>query len=330
MIGIRTRTLAIAAGILMVAAVAPASAQVTLTTVRATAAYEFFPAHSHDFLAWTQRPTKTSPATSNVVLARVGAGPAFRVNPAGTSASTGGFGGANGDILAFQQVTGGQANIRFYNVLTRRFLSGPAEINTSGEEFHPTLVGSMNSGFLLFGRRSGTTTKVILFDMATHHSKVLDSAGFTLEPGQVNGPSAATKTEPAGFYYADWTRCPSICDVHVYRFTPSTFATGTVHTFTANENRDRYAPSMGKNGTAYWASSATAFGCGASVILDRHTWAGMTTTELYSLPAGLDTRHSYLDDTTTTPALYFDRGRCGGDSNLYKLTGPDVISTPTR
>lgn len=246
-------------------------------------------------------------------MAKVGSGPPFRVNPSGTTGRTGGFGGNDGAILVFQQVTNGQSNVRFYDVLTHQYTNAPPEVNTSAREFHPTLIGSINTGFLLYGRGSGGTTRIVLTDLATHHSKVLQSSSSYLEPGQVNGPDAS------GNYYADWERCPALCDIHVYRFTPATFSTGTVKTYPQTENRLRYAPAVGPDGTIYYGSSGTKLGCGGSVALYERPFGGSAM--LLSLfRSGFDTRHTYYDNTSGD--LYFDRFRCGGDSNLYKLTPP--------
>lgn len=281
-----------------------AAANNPVTTVRATSAYEFTPVHSGQYLAWTQRPTAASPASSNRVMAKVDGGPAFSV-----SSNQSYTGGISGDILVYQSVVNGQSDIRFYNLATRQNVAAPAEVNTSNAEFHPSMLGSTVNGWLLFGRRSSTTTQIILFNMANHHSAVLASGD--VDPGQVNGLDAN------GMAYADWKKCAtaSDCRVNGYQFDPSNFTAGTTKVFpNAVENHTRSGPGVSANGELTFVEGRVA--CGADADIEKVDFATGTFTRVVSFNAGVDSLHTSVDGST----IYFDRHPCGGDSNLYKTS----------
>lgn len=280
------------------------------STIRATPAFEWLPAHGvgtgpagNQYLAWTQRPKRGSPATSNNVMASVNGGPAFKVNATGSGFT----GGISGNTLVYARVTSGQSNLAFYNLLTRAATTAPPEVNTSAWEYHPSMVGQLNSGWLLFGRKGGGSNRIILLSLANHHSTVLASGG--VDPGQVNGPDAS------GLFYASWMKCAITCDVHVYRFDPASFTTGTTRSVGLEQNRTRSGPSVAADGTLYFVEGAAACGVNAEIGKVADPFGTPVKSTLVDFRSGFDSFHTYVDGGQ----VFFDRHRCGGDSNLFAI-----------
>jgi hypothetical protein len=284
---------------------ATASASVAVSTVRATQAFEWLPvSNGSNILAWTQRPTTSSPASANDVWARVNGGPAFRVNSTGSAYS----GGMSGNVLVYQSVVNGQSNIRMVNLITRANIPVPAEVNTSAKEFTPDLIGTPSDGFLLFGRTSSIGTRLILFDLTTHHSTVL--ARGNINPGELNGSDGKDVSSTATLY-ASFKKCSITCDVHRYTFTADNFAGGTRASYGVEEGVTRAGPSVGEDGSIYFVQGGAR--CGNASI--RGITTGGVNFLVTKLPSNTDSFHTYTVGDNT---VFFDRHACGGDSNLYK------------
>lgn len=289
---------------LVVVATASAAISVSVSTVRDTAAYEWAPVANGNLLAWTQRPTASS--TANVVMAKVDGGPAFKVNSAGTAFT----GGISGNVLVYQNVVNGQSNIRFYNLVTRSNIATPSEINTSANEFRPDFVGNTTNGFLIFGRKSSTGTRLILFNLTNHHSIALATGTGSIDPGEVNvSPDGNT-------LYVAWEKCAITCDVHRYVADLSTvngWANGTKQSFGVEEYASNSAPSVDSDGTLYFVQGGAT--CGNADI--KGITPGGMRFQVLDLPQGTDSFHTYALGGQGDVNLLFDRHRCGGGSNLY-------------
>jgi hypothetical protein len=177
------------------------------------------------------------------------------------------------------------------------------EVNTSAKEFSPDLIGTPSDGFLLFGRTSSTGTRVILFDLTTHHSTVLASG--TVAPGELNSSSDGSTL------YAAYKKCAITCDVHLYTFSADNFAGGTRTSYGVEEGVTRAGPSVGEDGTIYFVQGGAR--CGNASI--RGITTGSVNFLVTKLPSGTDSLHTYTVGDNT---VFFDRHACGGDSNLYK------------
>lgn len=293
----------------LVAALALTATASAATVVRATAAFEWLPVHSGKFLAWTQRPTAGSPDSSNRVMVRIDGNTAFSIGSAESYS-----GGISGNILVYQRVVNDTSSIRFYNMTTRTSVAAPPEVNVNGTEGRPSLFGDLNTGFLLFERDNSTGGEnVVLLNLKNHHSKVLFSAN-TVDPGQINGTNDTSFRSD----FASYSHCGGItCDVHVYRFNPANFTNGVTHSANFNADANRRGPSVTKSGTAYLVRNTGV--CGSSATLSRLPWGASVPHSILSFPAGVDSFHTYVDDTGATTKVFFDRHPCGGDSDLWSV-----------
>lgn len=316
---VRARRFLVFGGVLTGLALAAVAAANTITTVRATSAYETAPAHNGNVLLWAQSSSRT--ATTRNVMAKIDGGSAFRVNTAGTNANTGDVNPAsNGDPVAVYQQGG---NLRFQDLITHAILPAPFGINTGETEFHPSMAGlttngnatSITGGWLLFGRNSSSTQKIILFNMSNGTSKVLSSGGATRNPGQVNGPDAQ------GMFYADWRACGITCDIHAYRFDPTAFTSGTFKSLGISQDHTAVGPGVSTDGQVTYIQGGTT--CGVSVELNKIAFASMGSgagTTLVDFPNGVDASSTYVDGGGSTGQVYFSKAACGRDSNLYRTS----------
>lgn len=135
--------------------------------VVATDKPELGPAASEDYLAWFV-PTRHG---SNVWARALDGGEAFRVNPPGTVAFTGGI---EGSILVYQ-VAGPDENpdLAMVDLATGAELDVPEGINTRRGEGSPSISGD----HILFGRFARGASSVILFDTTTGASEVIYEEG---------------------------------------------------------------------------------------------------------------------------------------------------------
>jgi hypothetical protein len=264
------------------------------------------PAAAGTTLSWSRNgAADTGPYNEYV---QVGSGPRVRVNGRNTQ----GFGGGiSGTTLVYQRVYKNQSDIRFYDVVTARYLATPAGWNTTSWEWSPTISGTQ----VLFGRETDIPSsnslrqQIMLGDLATGQQTVIGkaTATFTAEyPGQVNGN------------YAVWTSCStSSCHLEEYDI-----ATKTKMAIPTQGTPFDYAASVTSSGTVYFAHSGN--GCGTSVTLVKYPLGGPATV-LVAFPKGIDVSSTYVDDTSGTPTLYYSKGSCkknaAGNHNgdIYKV-----------
>ena len=209
-----------------------------------------------------------------------------------------------GDRLVFMQLSGGNRNIKFWDVAAGGRSNPPDGVNTDKVESKPSISGR----YLLFGRGpasgGGYMTKVILFDLETGTGTVIDKAPANgiVFPGTVNGD------------WLSWTECsPSEC--WAWRHQISTDQTTEV----PSSARLVYTSAIGQDGTVWYVQSA--IGCGANVKLRRHE-IGVGSTTVIDFPDGVDANVSDLDDSVDPRRLYFDRVRCSNVDNwgIYRVT----------
>jgi hypothetical protein len=267
--------------------------------VRATLAHEITPSAAPGLLAWAQSPRRNFRFWRLLVKP---AGEAWRkVNRARTHGFSGGF---DGERFVYQEVSGRQSNLNFYDLVARTRSAPPAGVNTRHWEWHPTLSGD----WLLFGRTNvrQQVDRVVLRNLVTGETRVLDSvpwdAGMA-EPGQVSGN------------YAAWYRCTFVCNVFRYDI-----AAGTA-SHVPNPGGHQYDPSVTDDGTVYFVRSG--FGCGRAVRLVRQPLDGPRKL-LAQLPAGRDSSHTYaLESANGTTSLYFHRANCRTNANdVLRIVDP--------
>jgi hypothetical protein len=283
----------------------------TETPVRVTKGpEEFAPAASGGFLAWAQVPNHES--YRSIVMAQVGDGAAFKVNPKSTFARTGGLDGSH---LVYAQYRGiddeGRllgGDLSMIDLSTREPIAVPDGVNTKQEEYAPTISGE----WLLFGR--ATTGKrfrnqLLLRNLSTGETRVLTTTrNIFLDTGQVNG------------LFAVWHSCGRHAPCDVFRYD---IASGETLEVPNPNDRNQYAPGVASDGTVYFFRSG--YGCGANPVLQ--SWSPIEgTVTLVDFPAGVDAYGGYVfEDPDTGRRVLYSRVKCVKDrfapapSDLYQI-----------
>jgi hypothetical protein len=117
-----------------------------------------------------------------------------------------------------------------------------------------------------------------------------------------------------------WSQCQDYrvtCNVYRYDIAAKT-TTLIANTFPGGVFQ--YSPSVTSTGTVYFIHSSN--GCGASVTLVRQPLGGSDTV-LVTFNKGIDVLYStYVDDTTGTPTVYYDKSSCANGAthnDIYKV-----------
>ena len=265
-----------------------------------SSAGEYQPVRGANFLAW-QENRRANPDRFNVYARPLGGeGGRFKVNAGASSAA---LGDIDGDLLVYQEFTGGRSDLRLFDLAGRRRLPLPSSVNTPQWEYWP----SMSGQWLLFARLAPNgLRRLFLFDLQTNAARVLDrirGANAFIAPGQVNGD------------YAVWHKCRSgtTCNVFLYDISQQE------KTVVPNpEDRNQHAASVMPDGTVFFARSQG--GCGTGVQLVRRPLDGPTTV-LWRLPNGDDiaTTRASGDDQGAT--ILYDHYACGRavDSDAWEI-----------
>jgi hypothetical protein len=283
--------------------------------VKATSRSEASPAANQDWFAWAK---SRSPGVSPYdVWAQHGSDPAFKVNANNTQGYPGGI---DGSRLVYQQIFDiDAADLRLYDLATRRHIPLPREVNTKRWECCATL----SRDWLLFTRGSPETRQlqlVLLRNLVTGKQRVLDhlrSLRGVLSAGQVNGN------------YAVWSRCNPYPSCKILRYD---IAAGTTKALPVPRGKVAYAPSVGPNGTIYYLRSRA--GCGKSVVLVKQRLLGGPEV-LLSFPPKLDADVTYAffpnqvqlqPGDTVTARIYFDRSSCRTKrSDIYRIDDVEPV-----
>jgi hypothetical protein len=258
-----------------------------------------------EVLAWGQ--SRAGHPKAYDAWARVGAGPAIKLNAGGTAW----VGGIDYPLVAYQSVRNRRADISLYDLSNDTRPATPAGVNTRKWEWHPTISGD----WLLFGRIDGRFTSIVLHNMTTGEERVLDRGKWRrlyLQPDRVNGN------------WATYTRCPRACNVIRYDI-----AAGTKTTLPRRGTRFssfQYSSSVTSAGVVYLVRSGRF--CGRNVKIVRFFGPGdpATGTVLAGLARGKDTYgfYSYArENADGSVDLFYDRAHCrSGKTDIYKVTDP--------
>ncbi len=234
-------------------------------------------------------PNPIPPASRTIVYARPRGGRAFRVNPPGTYAQTGGL---TGDTL-FVQIAGGlKSDLAAVNLRTRALERLPRLINTPAWEWRPSASGR----WLLFGRihYETRTYDVLLANLRTRTVQKLSSVSghaAYAAPGQVNGD------------YAVWIDCPdNHCRAYRYdirrRQTIAMPPLGGYH-------YAQFGPSVSRAGVVYFGLARDCDG--ARLMRFDHG----RVTALLRFPDHHAFQYSYVDDTSAgVTKVFFDQVGC--------------------
>jgi hypothetical protein len=278
-----------------------------------TERWEFAPAASTSYLAWTEPRITENAFRSNVFAREIGSDERFRVNPRGTVATTGGI---DGSTLAYDR----DGDIVLFDLATRTEIDVPDGVNRRrASEYSASISGT----HLLFVRLQRDRNSIVLFDLSAGTSDVLyskantDRRFFVLFAGQVNGNHAVwgqdVRSQEDG----------SLLDADVRSHD---IAAGTTTRLAKPAGTLQYASSVSADGTVYFGRSG--FGCGLDVQLMARSPDG-TDSVLYDFPRGRDFAVSnVVNNADGTTDVYFDPGRCRADppnQDIWRIPG---LSTP--
>lgn len=224
---------------------------------------------------------------------------AIRVNPNHTNASFPSIELGNvylGDVVVYAQWRDrGQRDLKVFDLAGSTISNPPAGVNTVETESRPSLSGD----HLLFGRGpvGGSLRRVVLFDLASGTSRILDRAPYVW-PGLVNGDWVTYQT------------CGSFCII--WRYQISTDNTTQVPT---PDRGTSYFPAVDDDGTVYYGVSGRR--CGQNVRLMRHVTGANRPSEIRSFPDGVDVFPGDVFEHN----VYFGRYDCErGEGDVYRLT----------
>jgi len=305
-----------AAGLAVTATVAIGSS--APAPVKASSRNEVAPAAGGDWFAWSRsRGKRESPFD---VFAQQTGHAAFKVNPKGTQAFTGGI---DGTTLVYQLLSGrlgARSDLRLYDLTTRRQLPMPAGVNSSKWECCGTIAG----GWILYSRGqaySRDAQLILLRNLTTGEQRVLDAIrnrhGVT-SAGQLNGN------------FAVWRRCNPHPKCEIFRYD---LASASATALPSAPGKVVYGPSVNANGTVYYVQSNR--GCGKSVQLVKQPVNGGAQVVL-SIPAGRDIDVTYADHVATPPPprvqttrVYYDLLRCKPRRwDIYRVDDTESIPPP--
>jgi hypothetical protein len=281
----------------------------TPEVVVGTEKWEFGPAASSTHVAWTVARISESGFHSNVFARAIGSNQAFRVNPRGTGALTGGI---DGSTLAYDR----DGDIVLFDLSTRTELGVPDGVNKpNAAEYSASISGT----HLLFVRVHRHRNSIVLFDLAEGTSQVLyskthtDRRFYILYAGQVNGNYAVWSQD------ARSEEDSSLLSANVWLHD---IASDTTARLATSAETLQYGSSVSADGTVYLGRSG--FGCGVDVLLIARTLDG-TESILYDLPEGRDfTVSNAVDNPDGTADVYFDPGRCRRgppNQDIWRLPG---------
>jgi hypothetical protein len=258
------------------------------------------PVSAGGWLAWmhSATPNPLPPATHTVVLVRRRAGPAWRANPRGTYAQTGGI---DGRTLVIQLIRGGTSKLAEIDLGNRKLTMLPLDARTSAWLWRPSVSGRR----LLYGRidYAQGTYGIVLADRVT---------GTTSELAVVGGhaayaaPGQSTGTTPSGSAARD-NQCRAYrYDIRTGRRVRMPLLGGYAYT--------QFGPSVARDGTVYYGNMRA---CG-DVRLVR--WRDGSVKTILRFPPRTAFVYSYVEDGPQR-AIYYDRVGCDRDdlSSIYRI-----------
>jgi hypothetical protein len=304
-VGVVVTALASSHAVRHVATRSDAQAETTAVAVLVGRESEEGPVAKKRWLLWMQSasPNPLPPASATDVYAQRGAGMAFRVNPPGTHAETGGI---RGGKVYLQLIRAGASDIAAVDLRSRRVTYLPPKIDTAKWEWRPSVSGD----WLLFGRIDyGTNTyETLLADLATRKVVVLDRVrghAAYAAPGQVNGR------------FAVWTSCPAN-QCHVYRYDIRTKTTVSMPQI-GSASHWQFGAAVTRAGVVYFGVDRN---CGDARLVRFANGVAQT---VFRLPAHHAFQYTYADDSGPQPTrLLFDQVACDRSalSDIYEVSDP--------
>lgn len=254
------------------------------------------PVVANGWLAWMHGAgaARNPPLSHTVVFVRHGDEPAWRANPAGTFAQTGGI--SDGKLVI--QLLHRTSLLATVDLRTRKLRVLPAPINDPGVvQWRPSVSGHR----VLYGRVGNLDFQIMLADLDSGRVVQLDDVhghAAYAEPGQLNG------------HYATWIACPDN-KCRVFRYEIVTGARVEMPPV-GGAQYDQFGPSVTRDGTVYFGITRT--NC-ADLRLMR--WRSGEIRTIYRFPPGQAYQYSYAASTQPV-TIYYDEGKCS-------YTGPNRI-----
>jgi hypothetical protein len=210
-----------------------------------------------------------------------------------------------GDVLVWSRGRKDAWDLAFTDLATRDRLDVPPGINTRKAEREPSLSGD----HLLFARgpRNGSryANTVVLYDLATDTSRVLDhSVNGIVNAGWVSGD------------WAVWQKCPrSKCSIWRYQISTDTLLKMPADVPVV------YSPAVTSDGTVFYVRSG--YSCGQHTRIVKILSDGTTMSTVFSFPRGVDAVDLFAyPNLSATVDLYLSRVSCRTfDFDVYVLRG---------
>jgi outer membrane protein assembly factor BamB len=274
---------------------------------------EFHPGRSDGYLVWTSFKNAGGGGVNTWV--RPDGSDPIRVNARYTDS----FAGAIDGTTVVYDEWAEDADLRFFDAVTKQRSDPPAGVNTANDEQDPALSGD----WLLFLRSNANRVafrrayvRLVLFNLQTSERKVLfdrREAAWYVATGQVNGDWLTYETcRERRFTFED-------CQVFRYRISTQELLE------IPNPGLQQYAAVVTSDGTVYFARGGrrTRWECGTRVKLFRYPVGG-TPTLIARLPDGRDSITAFAyEEADTSTTLYFDQTNCRGRDGIYALDHAD-------
>jgi hypothetical protein len=303
-------------GSLLVASLGlPATAGVTVESVKSTRKFEGYPTATndgvHELFAWTQSVGGRYPLAA---FTQTDGAQRQRVNRENTYGFMGTF-DAGTDTLIYQQTNGRQSDLFLFDV-GEGTRSALGDINDAAWQWGGAIDSGGGGEWVLYGVNkfsspsakwrvyvvNRTTDERILLDQSTNRCQCLF-------PGNVAWP------------YVTWTKGVM---GNAFRYNLDTDEQERIELPT---DRDEYASAVTTDGTMYVAQAGDR--CGTNAMVFRVDPGG-DTLELVDFANGREPLSLAVDERVGTD-LYFDRAVCrSGTSDILRITGADTASATMR
>jgi hypothetical protein len=302
--------------VLVGAAVALAQTFLTEQPVFVTARNERNPAADHNPTTevWALTQSRAGNPNKYDAFVKEGSDPLVKLNATGQ----GWTGGIDYPFVAYQQISGGQSDLYFFNISTSE--RTPAyDVNSPQWEWHPTFQGAPNDYEMLFNRDAlnSPTQRVIYLhhaDPSVHDGRILSTitkATHFLQSDQINGN------------WVTYTRCAPNCNVRLYDIGAQT--TTTMPKPVTTSPRQQYAGAVTSTGAVYLVRSGPK--CGQQVRIVRYDPAvpdPQLGTIVAVIAQGYDIAISHArENPGGSVDVFYDRVNCStGKFNIIKVTDP--------
>jgi hypothetical protein len=294
----RNVVISIALASIVVASTSPASAATPIKIVDRPRVAEYSPSVSDDFTVWSADTVEREGHFHGYVLP---AGGTVTQIPVRGDVRTGGIitSGTYAGQIPLRQDGKGDAEIRFYDLAGGTLSNPPAGVNTSRDEFAPSVSGD----YLAF-IRGINTRNLFLYQFSTQQFTKLASDVARV---QVNGD-----------YVGYSVFCSAPCR-SIVRYQISTATTAKLSAPRAG--RSDYDAAVTADGTIFFVEGAARI-CGRRTKI--RTWNGSTVSTVWRAPDGHEVGFMNLDTLGGLPTLSYSLAVCPYSSERWGAYRIDV------